>query len=82
MLDGGMLLWFLLTALSLLFVVVDVRTTPESPGLKWGSYYSPRTRGRWEHFCMYWVLVKHSPGCTNATSRHAGGRFWVRPCIV
>jgi hypothetical protein len=36
MLDGMMLLWFLLTALSLFFVVVDIRTTPESPVLKWG----------------------------------------------
>jgi len=36
MLNGVMLLWFLLTALSLLFVVVDIRTTPESPVLKWG----------------------------------------------
>ena len=36
MLDGVMLLWFLLTGLSLLFVVVDIRTTPESPVLKWG----------------------------------------------
>ena len=36
MLDGIMLLWFLLTALSLLFVAVDVRTTPASPVLKWG----------------------------------------------
>jgi hypothetical protein len=36
MLDGVMLLWFLLTALSLLFVVVDIRNTPESPVLKWG----------------------------------------------
>ena len=36
MLDGVMLLWFLLTALSLLFVVVDIRTTPASPVLKWG----------------------------------------------
>jgi len=36
MLDGVMLLWFLLTALSLLFVVVDIRATPESPILKWG----------------------------------------------
>ena len=36
MLDGVMLLWFLLTALSLLFVVIDIRTTPESPVLKWG----------------------------------------------
>lgn len=36
MLDGVMLLWFLLTALSLLFVAVDIRATPESPVLKWG----------------------------------------------
>ena len=36
MLDGVMLLWFLLTALSLLYVVIDIRTTPESPVLKWG----------------------------------------------
>ena len=36
MLDGAMLLWFILTALSLLFVAVDIRTTPESVVLKWG----------------------------------------------
>ena len=36
MLDGVMLLWLVLTALSLLFVVVDIRTTPASPVLKWG----------------------------------------------
>ena len=36
MLDGVMLLWFLLTALSLLFMVIDIRATPASPVLKWG----------------------------------------------
>ncbi len=36
MLDGVMLLWFALTLLSLLFVAIDIRTTPESPVLKWG----------------------------------------------
>src|ERR1700741_1939404 len=36
MLDGVMLLWFLLTALSVLFVAIDIRTTPERPVLKWG----------------------------------------------
>jgi hypothetical protein len=36
MLNGVMLLWFVLAALSLLFVVVDIRTTPESPVMKWG----------------------------------------------
>jgi hypothetical protein len=35
-LDGVILLWFLLTAASLLFVVIDIRTTPESPVLKLG----------------------------------------------
>jgi hypothetical protein len=36
MLDGVMLLWFLLTAAALLFFAVDIRSTPESPVLKWG----------------------------------------------
>jgi hypothetical protein len=36
MLDGVMLLWFLLAAAALIFVAIDIRTTPESPVLKWG----------------------------------------------
>jgi hypothetical protein len=36
MLDGVMLLWFVLAALALLFVAIDIRSTPESPVLKWG----------------------------------------------
>ena len=36
MLDGVMLLWFVFTAASVLFVAIDIRTTPESPVLKWG----------------------------------------------
>ena len=36
MLDGVMLLWFLLAAASLVFVAVDIRSTPESPVMKWG----------------------------------------------
>ncbi|AWN14459.1 DUF4396 domain-containing protein [Salinisphaera sp. LB1] len=36
MLDGVMLLWFVLTALSVLYVGLDIRSTPESPVLKWG----------------------------------------------
>jgi hypothetical protein len=35
-LDGVMLLWFLLAAVSLLFVAIDIRTTPESVVMKWG----------------------------------------------
>ncbi len=36
MLDGVMLLWFLLAAMSLLFVAIDIRSTPELPVMKWG----------------------------------------------
>jgi len=35
MLNGVMLLWFLLTGLSVIFVAVDIYKTPESPVLKW-----------------------------------------------
>lgn len=34
--DGMILMWFILTTLSVLFVVVDIRSTPEDPVLKWG----------------------------------------------
>jgi len=34
--DGVMFLWFLMTALSVAFVAIDIRTTPESPVMKWG----------------------------------------------
>jgi hypothetical protein len=36
MLEGVMLLWFILAALALVFVAIDIRSTPESPVLKWG----------------------------------------------
>jgi hypothetical protein len=36
MLEGVMLLWFVLAGASLLFVAIDIRNTPESPVLKWG----------------------------------------------
>lgn len=36
MLNGVMLLWFILTAVSVIFVAVDIRHSPESKVLKWG----------------------------------------------
>src|SRR5271167_2161569 len=36
MLDGITLLWFLLAAASVLFVAINIRTTPESVVMKWG----------------------------------------------
>jgi hypothetical protein len=44
MLDGVMLLWFVLTAAALLFVAIDIRSTPESPVLKWALCWSPPIR--------------------------------------
>ena len=35
LIDGVILLWFLLTALSVAFVAIDIRTTPEHPVMKW-----------------------------------------------
>lgn len=35
MLDGIILLWFILSALSVAFVAIDIRRTPASPVLKW-----------------------------------------------
>jgi hypothetical protein len=36
MLDGVMLLWFILTGISVLFVSIDVWRTPEATALRWG----------------------------------------------
>jgi len=36
MLDGIILVWVVMTALSVAFVAIDIRSTPESPVLKWG----------------------------------------------
>lgn len=36
MLNGVILLWSILTALSVAFVAIDIRTTPESTVMKWG----------------------------------------------
>lgn len=34
--DGIMMLWFVLAGLSLIFVAIDIRTTPVHPVMKWG----------------------------------------------
>ncbi|MGF6862716.1 hypothetical protein ABIE69_003306 [Rhodobacteraceae bacterium MBR-64] len=36
MIDGVILLWLVLAGLSVVFVVIDIRTTPAHPVLKWG----------------------------------------------
>jgi hypothetical protein len=36
MIYGAIWMWFILTAIAVAFVAVDIRSTPESPVLKWG----------------------------------------------
>ena len=79
MLNGVMLLWFILTGLSVLFVAVDIRATPESKVLKWGFVL---LRDRSARSCTYWVVESHYLGCTRGMSRHVGGRCWAPLCIA
>ena len=82
MLDGVMLLWFLLAAGSLLFVAIDIRTTPESPVMKWGFVLLTAYTGVLGAFLYVLGCREPLPGLTNVTQRRAGDRRWDRPCIV
>ena len=84
MLDGVVLLWFVLTAMAVLFVAIDIRTTPESPVLKWGfvlvtAYtgvfgaflYVPRLprTATWVARTVYLVALAAGAGVNNALRR-------------
>ncbi len=45
MISGVMLLWFVLTAMAVAFVAIDILSTPESPVLKWGFILSTAYTG-------------------------------------
>jgi hypothetical protein len=80
-LDGVMLLWFLLAAVSLLFVAIDIRTTPESVVMKWGFVLLTAYTGVVGAF-LYVLGCRDCLGCTNATLPHAGGKPWDLRCIA
>ena len=82
MLDGVMLLWFVLTAAVLLFVAVDIRNTPESPVLKWGFVLLTAYTGVVGGFSTYLVVASHSPACTSNTLLRDGAKCWDRRCIA
>lgn len=75
MLNGIMLVWFLLTGLSVVYVATDIRRTPESPVLKWAFVLLTVYTGPIGAFL--YVL-----GCMSATRRRAGGRRLARPCTA
>jgi hypothetical protein len=82
MLDGIMLLWFILTAAALLFVTIDIRTTPESPVLKWGFVLVTAYTGVIGAFLYILGCREPLPGLHERTLRRAGDRHWDRPCIA
>ena len=82
MLDGVMLLWFLLTSLSLLFVVVDVRTTPASPVLKWGFILLTAYTGPLGAFLYVLGCREPLPGRHERYVATRWRQVLVRRCIV
>ena len=83
MLDGVMLLWFLLAAASLVFVAIDIRSTPESPVMKWGFVLLTAYTGViWRLPLRPWAAASPCPGRTSSTRRRSGDRRWDRPCIA
>ena len=49
MLDGVMPVWFVLTTLAVIFVAFDIRSTPESPVMKWAFVLDRSLRRRRGH---------------------------------
>ena len=82
MLDGVMLLWFLLAAASLLFVAIDIRTTPESPVMKWGFALLTAYTGVIGAFLYVLGCREPLPGTHEQYTAAHGGRRWARPCIA
>ena len=82
MLEGVMLLWFLLAEIALLFVAIGIRTTPESPVLKWGFALLTAYTGVVGAFLLCSVAASRSPDCMSVTLRRVGGKRWGRRCTA
>ncbi len=82
MLNGIILTWFVLTALSVVFVAIDIRSTPESPVLKWGFVIVTLFTG--PIGAMLYVLGCREPlaGNDDNMSQHNGGRRSAPRCIA
>jgi hypothetical protein len=74
-----MLLWFLLTAMAVEFVAIDIRSTPESPVLKWGFIPDRlhRTDRREHHLSRINTTTPHLTGTRHRTC-HSRGHWTVR----
>ena len=82
MLDSVILLWFVLAALSVAFVAIDIRNTPESPVLKWGFVLLTAYTGVVGAFL--YVLGCREP-LAGTHEQYTAARWrqtLVRPCIA
>jgi choline-glycine betaine transporter len=80
--DGVMFLWFLLTALSVAFVAIDIRTTPEHPVMKWAFVLFTAYSGPFGAFLYVLGCREPLPAYMNNMPRRAGARRSARPCIA
>src|ERR1700722_17624765 len=73
-----MLLWFLMATVSLLFVAIDIRTTPESVVMKWGFVLLTAYTGVVGAFLYVLGCREPLPGLHE---RYVSAR-WDRRCIA
>ena len=72
-----------MAALALLFVAIDIRSTPESPVLKWGFVLLIAYTGVFGAFLYVLGCREPLPGLHERdTAARAGARRWDRPCIA
>src|SRR5665648_1302093 len=79
LIDGVMLLWFALTALSVAFVALDIRSTPEHPVMKWAFVLFTAYSGPFGAFLYVLGCREPCPACMSNMPPRAGARRWARP---
>ena len=73
---------FLSAGLALLFVAIDIRTTPESPVLKWGFLLLTAYTGVVGAFLYVLGCREPLSSLHERYTRRAGGKRWDRPCTA
>jgi hypothetical protein len=83
MIDGAMLVWFALTAMSVAFVAFDIRSTPESIVLKWGFVLVTPVYGAVRRLLLRpWLPRTAAGNARTVRCMLAGDRCSDRRCIA
>ncbi len=82
MLSGIIVVWFILTALSVSFVAIDIRSTPESPVLKWAFVLITAYTGPFGAFLYVLGCREPLPGLHERYVRIRWCQCLVPPCIA